>query len=188
MTIPTAPPGHPPPALRRGCPGQYGRPHWPDGCRCLVDAAPTHGVVRSLAAVGWPLQEQGRLTGQRHGRDFFRIMSRDRIERGTALRVGWLYARLWDVPGPSPRTVTMAARLGWTAPDPVVVARLVAGIDCPHTKTDRDQAIRVLLAAGRLPVTTIAGRLHTADRTVRAIHHRGGWAPAPTATTAALAS
>jgi hypothetical protein len=171
-----------------GCPGQYGRPHWPGGCRCLVDATPTHAFVRALAAIGWPLEQQGRLIGQRHGRDFFRILTRHRIERGTALRVGWLYARLWDVPGPSPRAVTMAARLGWTAPDPVVVARLVADIDCPHTKTDRDQAIRVLLAAGRLPVTTIAGRLHAADRTVRGIHHRGGWAPAPTATTAAFAS
>lgn len=173
---------------RPGCPGQDGGQHWPDGCRCLVAAAPTHGFVRSLAATGWSLQHQGRLTGQRHGHDFVRVLSRDRIERATALRVGQLYARLWDLPGPSPRTVTMAARLGWTAPDPVVVARLAAGIDCPHTRTDRDQAVRVLLAAGRLPVTAIATRLRMSPHTVRAIHHRGGWAPAPAATVAALAA
>lgn len=173
---------------RSGCPGQHGGQHWPGGCRCLVDATPTHSFVRSLAAVGWPLQHQGRLIGQRHGHDFFRILSRNRIERGTALRVGQLYARLWDVPGPSPRTVTMAARLGWTAPDPVVVVRLAAGIDCPHTRTDRDQAVRVLLAAGRLPVTAVATRLRTSPHTVRAIQHRGGWALAPTTTVAALAA
>src|SRR6266702_7270930 len=100
--------------LRRSCPGTRGEPHWPGGCRCLINAAPTHTLIRSLAAIGWPLQEQGRLLGKRYGRNF-RSLTRDRIERGTAVRVGWLYARLWDVPGPSPRAVATAARLGWTA-------------------------------------------------------------------------
>jgi hypothetical protein len=170
-----------------GCPGQYGGQHRPGGCRCLVDAAPTHDLIRSLTAIGWPLREQGQLLGKRYGRNF-RVLGRDRIERRTAVQVGWLYARLWDVPGPSTRAVATAARLGWTAPDPVVVARLAAGIDCPHTRTDRDQAVRVLLAAGRLTPAAIGARLRMSPRTVRAIHHRGGWAPAPARPPLALAS
>jgi hypothetical protein len=172
---------------RPHCPGQHGQPHLAGGCRCLIDATPTHQFIRSLAAIGWPLREQGRLLGQRYGRNF-RVLTRQRIERGTALRVGWLYTRLWDVPGPSPRAVATAARLGWRAPDPVVVARLVAGIDCPHTTADRDQAVRVLTARGQHTVTAIANRLRMSPHTVRAIQHQGGWALGPTATVTALAA
>ena len=87
------------------CPGRRGGQHNRDGCRCLIDAAPFHGLVRSLAAIGWPLQEQGRLIGCRYGRNF-RVLTRDRIERGTAVQISCLHTQLWDVPGPSPRTAT----------------------------------------------------------------------------------
>ncbi len=157
MAIPSVPREHPPPVPRRGCPGQYGQPHRAGGCRCLLGAAPTHQFARSLAAIGWPLRVQGRLLGCRYSRNF-RVLTYQRIERGTALRVGWLYARL------------------------------VAGIYCPRTTTDRDQAVRVLTAHGRHTVSGIATRLGMSVHTVRAIQHQGGWALDPADPIAALAS
>lgn len=150
------------------CPGARGRMHPPDGCRCLVDAAPTRHLVTQMIAVGWPLDEQGRRLGLRHGRNFAAVLRRTRIERATALAVAALHERLWDIPGPSPRTVTTAIRRGYTAPDPVTVARLVDGRRCAYTTADRDQAIRVLAARG-LSANAIATRLHAAHRDVRAV-------------------
>lgn len=147
--------------------GGHRLPHLPGGCRCLVDAAPTHRFIQALATIGWSLTEQGRLLGDRHGRQCSRILTQDTIERATARRVAHLYARLWDVPGPSPRAVALAARRGWMAADRVVVARLVAGIPCPHTAADWHQAARVLAGRG-LPVTAIAARLHHSHQSVRA--------------------
>lgn len=134
----------------------------------LVDATPTHQFIRALAVIGWSLKEQGRQLGSVDGAKFRRILSQDRVERSTAVRVARLYARLWDVPGPCPHTIAWAARQGWEAADPIVVARLVAGRPCPHTRADRDQAVRVLAARGR-STTTIASRLRVAHRTVHTI-------------------
>jgi hypothetical protein len=134
----------------------------------LVDAAPTHQFVHALAAIGWSLKEQGRRLGLVDGATFRRILGQARVQRATAVRVAALYARLWDVPGPCPRTVAWAARQGWEAADPVVVSRLVAGTTCPHTTADRDQAMRVLAAHGR-SVYGIASQFATSHHTVRAI-------------------
>jgi hypothetical protein len=118
------------PAARHG---GHRHPHLPHGCRCLVDAAATHQFIQSLAAIGWPLRTQGRLLGWDSGDMLGQILRRDTVTRHSARRVAVLFDRLWTVPGPSPRTVTTATRLGWDAPDPVVVARLVAGIELsPH--------------------------------------------------------
>lgn len=143
-----------------------GPDHLPGGCRCLVDAAPTHQFMRSLAALGWSFADQARLADAPRSAEFSRILSRYRVERGTALRVARLYDRLWDVPGPSLRTVRWAARCGWEAPDRVVVARLVAGIRCPHTKVDWEQAVRILAAKG-LTTNAIALRVGSSQRRVR---------------------
>lgn len=152
------------PAARQG---RHRGPHLAAGCRCQVPSAPTHQFIRALVAVGWPLGEQSRLAGINPGAASA-ILQRRAVERATALRFARLYARLWDVPGPSPRVITTAARLGWQAPDPVVVARLVAGIDTPHATVDRDQAARVLTARGTT-VNAIAVRLGMRPRTVARI-------------------
>jgi hypothetical protein len=144
-----------------------GRLHRP-GCRCLLDADPTHQFVRSLAVIGWPLVEQGRRIGQRHGRDFHRILGQARVERGTAVRVACLYEHLWDMPGPSPRTTALAAGRGWDAPDPVTVARLLTDRDCPHRRIDRDQAVRVLLRRGATE-TAITKQLRVGIGKIRAL-------------------
>jgi hypothetical protein len=153
-------------ACPRSCPaaghGGHHLPHTPTGCRCQITAAPTQQFVRSLATIGWPLGTQGRLIGWSSGHLVGQILRQDTVTRRTALRVAALYTRLWDVPGPSPRTVATAARLGWDAPDPVVVARLVAGITCPHTHLDRNQAVRVLAGRG-LGIHGIARRLRMAS-------------------------
>lgn len=152
------------PAARRG---RHRGPHLPTGCRCLVTAAPTHQFLRALCAVGWPLGEQSRLVGASPAAASA-ILARPLIERATALRYARLYTRLWDVPGPSLRVITTAARLGWQAPDPVVVARLVAGTDTPHTPVDREQAVRVLAARGAT-TNAIAVRLGIRARTAARI-------------------
>jgi hypothetical protein len=148
--------------------GGHRESHLPQGCRCLTDAAPTHQFIQSLAAIGWPLRTQGRLLGCHSGDLVGKILRQATVTRHTARRVAHLWDRLWTVPGPSPRTVTTAARRGWDAPDPEVVARLVADIDCPHTSLDRDQAARVLARRG-LSVNGIALRLHMALNTARSI-------------------
>jgi hypothetical protein len=152
--------------------GGHRQPHLPQGCRCLIAAAPTHQFIQSLAAIGWPLSTQGRLLGWHNTEMLGRILRQPSVTRYMARRVAQLWEQLWAVPGPSPRTVTAAARLGWDAPDPVVVARLVAGIECPHTALDRHQAARVLAGRG-LSMTGIAGRLRMNVRTARSIvNHR----------------
>jgi hypothetical protein len=148
--------------------GGHHQPHLPQGCRCLIDAAGTHQFIQSLAAIGWPLGTQGQLLGWGSGDLVGKILRQATVTRQTARRVAALWDRLWTVPGPSPRTVATATRLGWDAPDPVVVARLVAGIDCAHTALDREQAARVLARRG-LSVNAIGERLHMAARTARAI-------------------
>lgn len=168
MTVSTAPRNPAPdrcPAARHG---GHGKPHLPQGCRCLTDAAPTHQFIQSLAALGWPLGTQSRMLGCDRGDLVGKILRQPTVTRHTARRVAVLWDRLWRMPGPSPRTVTTAARLGWDAPDPVVVARLVKGIDCVHTSLDRDQAARVLARRG-LSVNAIALHLHMAARTARSI-------------------
>lgn len=153
------------------CPGASGSgPHLTGGCRCLVNAAPTHALIRSLVAIGWSPVRQAELAGYRTGsRHVHFVLTRPRIQRVTALRLAELHTRLWDIPGSSVRSVTHAARHGWSAPDPVTVARLVAGIDCDHTTADRDQAVRVLASRPGNTPSAIAERLHMAYRTVRAI-------------------
>jgi hypothetical protein len=153
------------PAARRG---GHCRPHLPGGCRCQVDAAATHQIIRSLAAIGWPLGTQGRLLGWDSGDLVGRLLRQGTVTRHTARRVADLWDRLWNVPGPSPRTVATAARLGWDAPDPVVVARLAAGITCAHSSLDRDQAARVLALRG-WSVKRIARHLHMAVGTARSV-------------------
>lgn len=142
--------------------------HPPQGCQCLVDATLTQHYIRALVVVGWSLKAQGRMLGSTDGAKFRRILAQARVERATALRVADLFARLWDVPGPDQHAIAWAARQGWDAADPVVVARLVTGIRCPHTDADRDQAIRVLAAQGR-SVTLIASRLRISHQKVRAV-------------------
>jgi hypothetical protein len=146
-------------------------PHLPEGCRCPVNAKPTHHFMKSLAVNGWPLRMQGRLLGASAGTEFRRILGHDLVERATALRVARLWDRLWDVPGPCPRTVAWAARCGWEAPDPVVVARLIAGTGCPATRAERDQAIRVMAAQGR-SATAIVTRLRTSHHKIRVVTGR----------------
>lgn len=142
--------------------------HLPDGCRCLVDTEPTRKLVRSLVAGGWSIEDQGDELGLVYGRNLDRMIHRPRIQRISALRVARLHDRLWNVPGPSPRSVTHAINQGWPYADPVVVARLVAGQDCPRNEVERDVAIRLLAREGGT-TNEISRRLHTRFATVRRV-------------------
>lgn len=127
-------------------------PHWrrpsaghlPGGCSCIVDATATHERVQTLVAMGWSLRDQGRELGSRQPHSFAVILRRQRITRRTALQVAAMFDRLWNTPGPSPRSVTRAIHLGWPSIDPEVVERLVIGKQVPHSNIERDIAIRIV--------------------------------------------
>ena len=155
-----------PQALR--CPGRRSGRHLPaPGCRCLVDAAPTHRMIKALASAGWSLDYQGQACGIR-GHAVWFLLRREHVRRSTAIRVAALYDRLIGVPGPSCRSISYAARHGWDVVDHIVVERLVSGVECPHNRAERDAAIRILAKNGLL-LNSIANRVHSSIPIVRRV-------------------
>lgn len=82
-----------------------------------VPAQPARDQLRALTAIGWSY----RMLAEELGMDTKSVMNLrsgrvPRMRRDTAVRIGVLFDRLWDTPGPSQRSRNTAARNGWLPP------------------------------------------------------------------------
>lgn len=167
----------------------YGR--W-DTNRAPIDATGTRRRLQALAFMGWSSSAVAAELGTRdtHVRKLWRV--RTTIEKGTALRVADMYARVWDQLPPGGRkkyTANMARREGWVGPmhwddidtdpepaetdlesaiDDVAIARALSGERVKLTRPERLEA--TLIAHGRQWSDTLtAERLHVHGKTIAAM-------------------
>lgn len=112
----------------------------------MVDATATLMRIQALVGMGWSLERIGRRVDPEATKpsEFRMILGRKRVTRGMALRVAKVFDELWNVDGGSVRAVNFAIKRGWKIADPEVVERLVAGIETPHNRIERDVAIRIV--------------------------------------------
>jgi hypothetical protein len=82
-----------------------------------VPAQPPRDQLRALTAIGWPYRTLADMLGM-DGKAVVNLRSGKvlRMRRDTAVKIGDLFDRLWDTPGPSQRARNTAARNGWPPP------------------------------------------------------------------------
>jgi hypothetical protein len=85
----------------------------------VPNRVPSTGTMRriqALAVMGWPISHTAQAAGIR-GTQVNELMAgrRKRIPRVQAEAVEAVFRQRWNMPGPSPRTRTIAARNGWVS-------------------------------------------------------------------------
>lgn len=81
-----------------------------------VDGTGTRRRLQALATLGWSMPRVGREAGVSGTRLYEIATGHGMVRASTARAVRAAYDRLWDRPGGSPKTRTMARRNGWLPP------------------------------------------------------------------------